>query len=196
MAGSFIPQVRDNGFRAAAYITLDMSKHDFALPWVLASIVAGAMSLIAAFAPPTPAVSAAWFFGGVAAYNFAVFLWAPADYRAHWLRHTLAFFIAEGLNQHLLRDFCGGEDLWDARRLIEKRWTKLLLVYFSGAAAHLVVPSALVGLVLLIFGKTSLTWLGIVLAGAGILGVGFALLFWGLDVWRISRAMRSAETHV
>jgi hypothetical protein len=173
-----------------------MSKRDFALPWLLASAIAGTMSLVAVFAPPMPATSAAWFFGGIAAYTFVVFHWAPAAYRAHWLRHTFSSVTAEGLNQHLLRDFCGSEDLWDPHRQIEKRRTKLLMVYLAGAAAHLVVPLALAGLVLLMLGKTSLTWVGIVLVGSALLGIAFAFLFWGLDVRTISSAIPSAETHV
>lgn len=153
------------------------------------------MSLSAAFVPPTPAIGAAWFFAVLAIYTLIVFLFASEAYRERWLRHTLAPVTGEGLNQHLLRDFYPTEDLWDPQQDVVNRWRKLFAAYLLGAAAHLLFPSALAGFAMLVIGKISLKWVGIVLLGAAAVGVVFALIFSAWDARKLAAAGRKGETH-
>ena len=161
-------------------------------PWLAATAVCAAASLLFYFAPPAPYVDAVVVLGGVATYCLLVYLFAPAAYRSNWLRHTLAPLTGEGLNQHLLRHFWRqSEDLWSATANVSNRWLKLLYVYFASVGSQMIVPLFLGWLLFWVSGRSTLGSLGVVILFGVIFGAVLALAFATWDAYRTSHAKRT-----
>jgi hypothetical protein len=86
-------------------------------------------------------------------------------YRENWLRHLVSVLRGESYSNELAHDFTR-EDLWDPRKPVRARWSKLVFVYFASALTQTALPVMLVGTLITLFqDEGSMFWWCI---GAGV----------------------------
>lgn len=98
-------------------------------------------------------------------------------YKDNWLRHLMAPFTGEGLNNTLARDFWrDDEDLWSLEQDVPWRWAKLLWVYVASVFAQVTTAGVMIAGISSLFIAPSAKWWLIAIGGGTAAMLLFAVL--------------------
>lgn len=115
------------------------------------------------------------------------------SYFANWPKHLLAPITSACFSDALARDFwTSGEDLWDHKIPIKKRWLKFLWVYSMSAIAQITLPSIVAVAIVAMFKYVPIAWWVISIGSGTAFGLLLAVVFSTSAYFDVDRRAKQA----